>query len=94
MSILYGISIQPSNDPYITAAGKAVRGAVIATVPGAFLVDAIPWLRWVPEWMPGAGFQKKAREWKKYAEVMLNRPFETTKREVVRILIDSTRGFR
>jgi len=29
-------------------------------ITGAFLVDIIPILKYVPEWFPGAKFQKKA----------------------------------
>jgi hypothetical protein len=84
MSITYGISVKPSNDPYITTAEEGNNAVLSAIVPGAFLVDFIPWLRWVPEWVPGAGFQRKAREWKKIAEAILNKPFEATKRDMVR----------
>jgi len=31
-----------------------------AASPGAFLVDFIPILKHVPEWVPGASFQKKS----------------------------------
>lgn len=33
-------------------------------IPGKFLVDVLPWLKYVPEWVPGASFQRLAREWK------------------------------
>jgi hypothetical protein len=85
MSITYGISIKPSNDPFITAAEEGIHLAASACIPGAFLVDLIPWLRWVPEWMPGAGFKRKAKEWRRYAEAMLNDPFEITKRDMVSV---------
>jgi hypothetical protein len=77
MSIAYGHEIAPENDEYIALAetnnalfSKAIR-------PGAFLVDIFPirellvWLetsrcltiavKYVPEWCPGAGFQKVAK---------------------------------
>lgn len=40
----------------------------------------------VPEWFPGAGFKKKAREWRKLSEAMINEPYEMVKEKVVRIL--------
>lgn len=42
LSITYGIDVQPANDPYINLAEKAVFSLVTAAVPGAFLVDSIP----------------------------------------------------
>jgi hypothetical protein len=83
LSVTYGIPIKQSNDPYINAAEEGLRAIFTALVPGAFLVDTFPWLRWMPEWMPGAGFKTKARKWRKTAETMLNAPFEATKREIV-----------
>jgi hypothetical protein len=83
--ITYGIKVKEYDDPFIIAAEKGVRAAFQATIPGSFLVDMMPWLRWVPEWMPGAGFQKVARECKEQAEIMLNDPLNATKRDVVRI---------
>ena len=32
--------------------------------PGAFLVDIIPWLKYVPAWVPGADFQRKGKDWR------------------------------
>lgn len=42
MSVTYGIDVQPSNDPYIDLAERALHSLVAAVVPGAFLVDSIP----------------------------------------------------
>jgi hypothetical protein len=83
MSLTYGISIQPSGDPFIAAAEKGMGVFVAALSPRAFLVDMFPWLKWVPEWVPGAGFKRKAREWRKCADAMLNDPYEVTKQDVV-----------
>jgi len=82
MSIVYGLHTLPENDPYINTAQKGVHPVVIAAVPGAFLVDALPFLKYVPEWVPGAGFQKKAREWKKWARDMVELPYEAAKRNI------------
>ncbi|KAF4616642.1 hypothetical protein D9613_008328 [Agrocybe pediades] len=80
MSITYGINIQPKDDPYINAAEKGVFPVTIAAVPGSFLVDTISVLKYVPEWVPGASFKTKAREWKKLARHMVEAPFAATKK--------------
>ncbi|KAF7975318.1 hypothetical protein HWV62_9741 [Athelia sp. TMB] len=64
LDIIYGIDIAPSNDPYIAIVETAVEGNTSAAKPGAFLVDTIPWLKYVPSWVPGADFQVKAKIWK------------------------------
>ncbi|RXW22027.1 hypothetical protein EST38_g3853 [Candolleomyces aberdarensis] len=72
LSVAYGIEIQQENDPYIKLSEAANQGAIIAGVPGAFLVDTIPILKYVPAWFPGASFKQKAREWHKMTRAMTN----------------------
>ena len=61
MSITYGLDVQYNDDPYIMAAERGVRSLWIAAIPGAFLVDMLPFLKYVPEWFPGAGFRSEER---------------------------------
>ncbi|KAH9478027.1 Cytochrome P450 monooxygenase 98 [Psilocybe cubensis] len=82
MSVAYGLEVKPKDDPYIRTAEQGVHPLVAAGVPGAFLVDVLPFLKYVPEWMPGAGFQTKAREWKKLALNMVEIPFAAAKRNL------------
>ena len=75
MSMAYGIQIKEKNDPFINLAEAAVKALSEATVPGAFLVDLIPTLKYVPEFVPGAGFKKQARIWRKLQEDFRERPY-------------------
>jgi hypothetical protein len=75
MSMAYGIQIKDTNDPFINLAEAAVKSASEASVPGAFLVDVIPILKHVPEFVPGAGFKKQARIWRKLQEDLRERPY-------------------
>jgi hypothetical protein len=40
-------------------------------------------VKYVPEWMPGAGFKTKAREWRKLSQAMINVPFDMVKAKFV-----------
>ncbi|KAJ7115441.1 cytochrome P450 [Mycena epipterygia] len=82
MSVAYGIQILPANDPYISLADRAVQGLMTALVPGRFLVDAFPILKHVPDWLPGAGFKRKAREWGKLADRMMEEPYAEAKHNI------------
>ncbi|KAF9476783.1 cytochrome P450 [Pholiota conissans] len=82
MSIGYGLQVQPHNDPFVSTAKEATHTLSKASIPGAFLVDAFPILKYVPEWAPGAGFKTKAREWKKVALKMVNAPYEAAKANI------------
>jgi cytochrome P450 len=82
MSVAYGIDVSPRDDPYVETARKALHGGFTAGVPGTFLVDYFSFLRFVPEWFPGAGFKTQAKEWKKNATDMVEIPFEVVKRRM------------
>lgn len=85
MSITYGITVKPYDDPYIETAEKALYGLVEAAVPGTFLVDSIPLLKYVPSWMPGAEFKRKAKRWRELAIKMVEAPFEVVMRNIVSV---------
>ena len=54
-----------------------------ALIPGTFLVDTFPFLKYVPLWIPGAGFQKNALEWRRQLISMQDTPFAEMKRRMV-----------
>ena len=91
MKITYGIDVKESGDPYISTAEVTLSGIAEAGVIGAFWVDIFPLLRFVPSWVPGAGFQKKAARWKVALITMTEKPFQYVKEQLVKIsfLIDS-----
>jgi hypothetical protein len=47
MNVTYGITIAPKNDRYITIAEKALAGMAEAANPGAFLVDLLPFRKYL-----------------------------------------------
>ncbi|KAF8874761.1 cytochrome P450 [Infundibulicybe gibba] len=78
-SIIYGVKVKEENDPYISIVEQAVGGLSEAGVPGAFLVDFIPILKYVPDWMPGAGFKRKAAHWRDLSFEMAEKPWMLVK---------------
>ena len=85
MRISYGIAVQESDDPYILIAEKAMSGAAEAGIPGAFWVDLIPILKYVPSWFPGAGFQRKAANWREAVNTMAEKPFRYVQEQLVQV---------
>ena len=75
LSLAYGIQIKKTNDPFIELAEEAIKSASSAGSVGAFLIDLIPILKYVPEFVPGAGFQKRARIGRKLQEDFRERPY-------------------
>ncbi|KAK6988629.1 cytochrome P450 [Favolaschia claudopus] len=82
ISLTYGADAVVGDAPYIALAEQAAKSVAGAMVPGRFLVDVLPLLRYIPEWFPGAGFQSIAREGKKLAEKTRDVPFTDTKRKM------------
>ncbi|TFK33964.1 cytochrome P450 [Crucibulum laeve] len=82
ISVAYGLDVKPKNDPYIELTEDGNRTMLFAALPGKFLVNTIPILKYVPEWMPGAGFKRQAKEWRKHARKMLDAPYEAAKRNL------------
>ena len=83
MKIGYGISVQESDDPYILNAEAVLNGSAEAGIPGAFWVDFISILKYVPSWFPGAGFQRKAARWKEATNAMADNPFRHVQEQLV-----------
>lgn len=86
MQVTYGYSVKDSEDPYILNAEAALEGFNEAGHPGAFLVDLIPALKYVPAWFPGAGFKRKAARWRQINQEVSVRPFEMVKEQLVKSL--------
>ena len=83
LSMTYSIKVQPYNDPYIKIAEEAIGSISELMIPGAFLVDIIPILKYVPEWFPGARFQRKAAVMRKHAAIMRNATFSAAEELMV-----------
>ncbi|KAJ8079586.1 hypothetical protein PM082_011173 [Marasmius tenuissimus] len=84
LSIAYGIEILPENDPHISLTEEAMRLVTAALLPGAHLVENIPTLKYVPEWFPGAGWKRRAREIKRLAMAMVVKPFEAASENIAK----------
>ena len=83
MDIAYGIKVQESGDRYISLAEEVLKGGEEASIPGAFLVDFLPILAYVPSWFPGAGFQKKAAHYRNINAIMIEKPFRYVQEQLV-----------
>ncbi|GJE96382.1 cytochrome P450 [Phanerochaete sordida] len=84
LRIAYGIEVTGREDPYVDTAEHAV-GAVVATCnPGSYLVNIMPFLKHIPEWFPGAKFQRDAKVWRKYITELRDKPFAIAKERTLR----------
>ncbi|TDL26384.1 cytochrome P450 [Rickenella mellea] len=82
MSITYGLPVHTSDDVYITEAESVMKMIGMATVPGAFLVDLVPKLKYLPSWLPFNTVHKTGADGRNRIYRMISRPFDHVKREL------------
>jgi hypothetical protein len=75
--------VTDEHDSYIVLANAALKTFSQASIFGAFLVDYIPMLKYVPSWMPGASFKRKACEWRHLSHQMVESQFKIVKQNMV-----------
>jgi hypothetical protein len=75
IEIVYGFEFTAINGSFIQdvlAVGTAFKESGI---PGRFWVENLPLLKYVPSWMPGAGFRRWAIKHREASRRVLNNPF-------------------
>ncbi|KAK0465895.1 cytochrome P450 [Desarmillaria tabescens] len=78
MKTVYGYDVDPSGDHFVELVDQAQESVHAAGIIGAFLVDYIPSLQYLPRWMPDAKFFSLASAWRKDVEDMTEEPFRYT----------------
>jgi len=79
---LYGIKIHSPEDKFVRLLRSLARIFGDATEPGAFLVDTLPILKYVPSWFPFSGFKRQAKIWAKTVQEAREESFGATKHDV------------
>ncbi|KAG6899897.1 hypothetical protein C0993_005583 [Termitomyces sp. T159_Od127] len=70
-------------EKFVAFSERAVSKLSESVFPGAVVVNALPILRHIPVWFPGAGFHTFAAETRVYTSQMLDIPFEYVKDRMV-----------
>jgi hypothetical protein len=84
LKIAYGWTVTSNEDPLVSRMKKAFRISEEMVQPGKWLVEIFPLLRFVPAWMPGAGFKRKAIKARQHLAGMEGVPFKWAKEQIVR----------
>ncbi|KAF7365140.1 Cytochrome p450 [Mycena venus] len=82
MSTVYGYEVKPSNDRFVSLSESAVQKVGESVFPGAVAVNAFPILKYLPSWMPGAGFQRFAAESRQLVQEMREVPYNFVKQNM------------
>lgn len=78
---IYGYRAEANDDPMLDLGQECVSilSNEIASGGGIWPVDVFPFLQRLPLWFPGAGFKRKAIQWKAKMEEFVDRPYELVK---------------
>ncbi|KAB5590648.1 O-methylsterigmatocystin oxidoreductase [Ceratobasidium theobromae] len=76
---IYGHEAKSTDDRYIVGARSLFVYLSKAALPSNYMVNAIPTLVYVPEWFPGAGWKREAREWRRRKEQIILDTYQLAK---------------
>ncbi|KAG9124232.1 hypothetical protein FRC07_012323 [Ceratobasidium sp. 392] len=82
MYAIYGYIPWSKDDKWFKAAQDATNHAAQAAQPTTFLVNFIPALKHVPDWMPGTSWKRVLSEWREHKEYITSAPYEWTKEQL------------
>ncbi|KAG8689325.1 hypothetical protein FRC11_003154 [Ceratobasidium sp. 423] len=79
----YGHTVRSFDDRFMQEAEEFMNVLNEALMPGRWLVEMIPLLRFVPSWFPGAIFKRKAKEWAESTNRHRQVPFDYVMKNLV-----------
>lgn len=85
LRISHGYRPKNENDELVRIADEATDQLNVLLSPGLFAVDFLPFLRHIPEWFPGGGFHKIAREWRQSLFDLTDKSYEFVLDQMVRL---------
>jgi len=82
LRISHGYQVGEGTDLFVTLADRATEQFALSTSNSTFLVNLVPFLQYIPEWVPGASFQKTAKEWASTLNEMVDMPYNFVKKQI------------
>ncbi|KAF9697158.1 hypothetical protein EKO04_005122 [Ascochyta lentis] len=85
VKIMYGYEIdRKRTDPLVELIEHAMDNLSLAFVPISWAVDAVPGLKFLPDWFPGTSYRKTAAKFRAINEQAAELPYEFVKRQMER----------
>ena len=83
LKVVYGVGLAEDHDKYAETFNVSAEGVAQGLVPGKYIVDVLPFLKDVPKWVPGFGWQADFERWRAAVHQVKNVPFAHTKEAMV-----------
>ncbi|KAI0288406.1 cytochrome P450 [Russula brevipes] len=78
----YGYEVRERNDRMLEASTRMIRFGSARILPGALLVNEVPFLRHIPEWLPWLSYKPLARFGHKLGNEVLYPPIQFVKESI------------
>lgn len=79
----YGYTIEPhKRDPLVDLADRAMEEFSFSILPATWAVDFLPFLKYLPAWLPGAEFKRMTATFRKTATAFSDLPYAFTKHQM------------
>ncbi|KAL5363253.1 cytochrome P450 [Aspergillus floccosus] len=79
----YGYTIEPhKRDPLVDLADRAMEEFSLSILAATWAVDFLPFLKYLPAWLPGAEFKRMASSFKKTVTAFSDLPYAFTKHQM------------
>jgi cytochrome P450 len=83
LKVAYGYSVEKETpDPLVLLVENMMANFSQAVAPLAWLVDAIPAIQYLPDWLPGMSFKKTALQFREVNQMAAGIPFSFTKEQM------------
>ena len=80
---MYGIGLTEDHNEYAATFDVSAEGISQGLVPGKYIVELLPFLKGVPKWVPGFGFQADFERWRAAVSDVKDVPFAHAKDAMV-----------
>ncbi|PWY82348.1 flavonoid 3-hydroxylase [Aspergillus eucalypticola CBS 122712] len=85
LRIGYGYTIEPhARDPLVDLVDKAMDDFSQVVLPGAWLVNFVPFLKYLPTWFPGGKENETAKEYKDRLAIMHDKTYDFVKNQMAK----------
>jgi len=82
MRVVYGYEIGSESDPVLRHANMVLKDFSQMMLLGKWMVDVLPFLKYVPVWAPGAGFKRIANRLRVELDKFYSDPFNLVKQRM------------
>ncbi|KFY66563.1 hypothetical protein V496_01988 [Pseudogymnoascus sp. VKM F-4515 (FW-2607)] len=83
LKITYGYTAEShGRDPFVELVGETMKGFSEAIIPGKWMVDIMPFLRYLPEGLPGTKFKGTGRQMADTLRQCVEQPYKFVKQQM------------